>query len=94
MTFRPLDSYTQAQGQGAVEVLGGRGGKAGGAFITYILLNVISAGSQLLSHTTAMFVLFAIILIAWICSILKLSGMYEQKVKERAEEIKEIKENS
>ena len=85
MTFRPLDSYTQAQGQGAVEVLGGRGGKAGGAFITYILLNVISAGSALLSHTTTMFVLFTIILVAWIFSILKLSGMYEQKVKERAE---------
>jgi AAA family ATP:ADP antiporter len=82
MTFRPLDPYTQAQGQGAVEVIGGRGGKAGGAFITYILLNVISVGSSILSHTKTLFILFILFLLAWIFSIMKLSGMYEQKVKE------------
>lgn len=79
MTFRPLDPDTQAQGQGAVEVLGGRGGKAGGAAITYLLLNVISAGSALLSHTTTLFVLFAVILVAWIVSVIKLSSLYEEK---------------
>ena len=84
MTFRPLDPYTQAQGQGAVEVLGGRGGKAGGALITYLLLNVIAAGSTVLSHTPTLFILMLLFLLAWIGSIFKLSGMYEQKVKEAA----------
>ncbi len=88
MTFRPLDPYTQAQGQGAVEVIGGRGGKAGGAFITYILLNVISVGSSILSHTKTLFVLFILFLLAWIFSIIRLSGMYEQKVKETEQETK------
>lgn len=79
MSFRPLDPDTQAQGQGAVEVLGGRGGKAGGAAITYFLLNVVSVGSTLLSHTKTLFVLFAVILMAWIFSVIKLSTLYEKK---------------
>ena len=82
MSFRPLDPDTQAQGQGAVEVLGGRGGKAGGAAITYILLNVISVGSKLLEHTNTLFILFVIILIAWIFSVIKLSVLYEEKQKQ------------
>ena len=82
MSFRPLDPDTQAQGQGAVEVLGGRGGKAGGAAITYLLLNVISVGSKLLEHTNTLFILFVIILLAWIFSVIKLSVLYEEKQKQ------------
>ena len=83
IAFRPLDPDTQAQGQGAVEVLGGRGGKAGGALITYLLLNLISAGSALLSHVNTLFILFVLILFAWIFSVIKLSGLYEKKEKEK-----------
>lgn len=83
IAFRPLDPDTQAQGQGAVEVLGGRGGKAGGALITYLLLNLISAGSALLSHVNTLFILFILILFAWIISVIKLSGLYEEKEKEK-----------
>ena len=82
MSFRPLDPDTQAQGQGAVEVIGGRGGKAGGAAITYLLLNVISVGSKILEHTNTLFILFVIILIAWIFSVVRLSVLYEEKQKQ------------
>ena len=82
MSFRPLDPDTQAQGQSAVEVVGGRGGKTGGAAITYLLLNVISIGSKLLEHTNTLFILFVIILIAWIFSVIKLSVLYEEKQKQ------------
>ncbi|MDR1364721.1 MAG: NTP/NDP exchange transporter [Oscillospiraceae bacterium] len=80
MAYRPLDSDTQAQGQGAVEIVGGRGGKGLGALIAYFILNVISAGSTLLSHTYTFFIIFLLTVLAWIFSVIKLGKFYEQKM--------------
>ncbi|MDR1241134.1 MAG: NTP/NDP exchange transporter [Oscillospiraceae bacterium] len=86
MAFRPLDADTQAQGQGAVEVIGGRGGKASGAFIQYFILNIASAGSALLSHTYTIFILFSFLVVGWIISVSKLGTLYEQKITEQEKE--------
>ncbi|MCL2313084.1 MAG: NTP/NDP exchange transporter [Firmicutes bacterium] len=88
MAYIPLDPDTQAQGQAAVEVVGSRGGKGGGALITYFLLNVVSAGSTILSHTGSIFVIFIIIMLAWIFSIIRLSIRYEKSIAENTRENK------
>ncbi|MDR2074055.1 MAG: NTP/NDP exchange transporter [Oscillospiraceae bacterium] len=83
MAYIPLDEQTKAYGQASVELIGGRSGKAGGALITYTLLNFIAPGSLLLSHTYTMFVLFAIIMVVWIWAVIKLNRSYVEKVKEQ-----------
>ena len=86
MTYIPLDEDTRVKGQAAVEVIGGRAGKAGASAIVWTLTNVIAAGSGILQHLFTVIPLFFAILAAWIISVFKLSDKYEAKVAERAKE--------
>mgnify|MGYP001098622558 FL=1 len=87
MAYIPLDEDTRVKGQAAVEVIGGRAGKAGASAIVWTLTNVVSAGSGILKHLFTIIPLFFAILITWIASVCKLSKKYEEKVEERAKEI-------
>ncbi|GMB10732.1 MAG: ATP/ADP translocase [Candidatus Improbicoccus devescovinae] len=82
MAYIPLDDDIKAQGQGAVEIVGGRGGKAGGALIQFVLLNLIAPASVLLSHISVIFIFFILLLIVWIWAVFSLSNKYEAKIKE------------
>lgn len=86
IAYRPLDPDTQAQGQAAVEIVGGRGGKGLGAIITMMFTSVIFPGSKLLDHVYSFFAIFIVILLLWAFSCIKLGGMYEQKVKEQEQQ--------
>ena len=83
MAYLPLNAETRTKGQAAVEVIGGRAGKAGSSFIQVILLGLVSAGSTLISHVITISVIFAITGCSWICSVFGLSKKYEAKVAEK-----------
>lgn len=82
IAYRPLDPDTQAQGQGAVEIVGGRGGKGLGAIISMMFTSVMFPGSKLLDHVYSFFALFLVILVSWIASCNGLGTLYEKKVAE------------
>lgn len=86
MAYIPLDEDSRVKGQAAVEVIGGRAGKAGASAIVWTLTNVVLAGSGILKHLFTIIPLFFAILIAWIASVCKLSVKYEEKVAERDKE--------
>ena len=85
MAYLPLDDDTKIKGQAAVEVIGGRAGKAGSSLIQILLINVIAAGSDLTSHLVTLVVIFSITVTGWISSVFGLSKKYEAKVSEKAE---------
>lgn len=85
MAYLPLDAESRSKGQAAVEVIGGRAGKAGSSLIQNILTGFVSAGSKLTSHVGTIFVIFAITAIGWVCSVFNLSKKYEKKVAEKNE---------
>lgn len=78
IAYRTLDSETRSQGQGAVEIVGGRGGKGLGAIITMAFTSFLFPGSKVLDHTYSFFVIFIIISILWIYACNKLGNIYEK----------------
>ncbi|MDR1627500.1 MAG: NTP/NDP exchange transporter [Oscillospiraceae bacterium] len=84
MAYIPLDTDTRVKGQATVEVIGGRAGKAGASTISYILTNIISAGSKISSHLGIIIPMFAITVIGWLMSVVKLSKKYEEKIAEQS----------
>lgn len=86
MAYIPLDEDVRVKGQAAVEVIGGRAGKAGASAIFYILTNLVSAGSGIMQHLFTIIPLFIITLISWIASVFGLSKKYEAKIAEKAAE--------
>ncbi len=88
MAYIPLDEDTRVKGQAAVEVIGGRAGKAGASAIVWTLTNVVASGSKLIQHLFTIIPLFFVILGAWIVSVFKLSDKYEAKVAEKEPELK------
>ncbi len=90
MSYIPLDDELKTKGKAAVDVIGGRAGKSGGAFIQTTLLTVF-AGSMLadLAHILAVIVIGIVTL--WLLSVLGLSKKFEALTKQRTEEAKEAK---
>lgn len=86
MAYVPLDNETRTKGQAAVEVVGGRAGKAGASLIQSLMTNVIVAGSHITDHLVAIVILLGITVTGWIGSVFGLSKKYEAKVAEQSEE--------
>lgn len=86
MAYRPLDDETKTKGQAAVEVIGGRAGKAGASTIIYILTNIVAVGSKVSAHLYTVVPLFAVTLVGWIASVCGLSKKYEAKIAEQSKE--------
>ena len=84
MAYLPLDNDIKTKVQAAVEVIGGRAGKAGASAINYTLTNVISAGSKISSHLGIIIPIFAITVVGWLMSVVGLSKKYEEKVAEQS----------
>ena len=85
MAYLPLNAETRTKGQAAVEVIGGRAGKAGASLIQTILTGFVAAGSTLISHVVTISIIFAITGFSWVCSVFNLSKKYEKKVAEKNE---------
>jgi AAA family ATP:ADP antiporter len=77
MVYIPLDEDLKAKGKAAADVLGGRLGKSGGAFIQWFMLSFI-VGSTLTSLATPMFAIFAIIMIVWFYAVVTLNKEYKK----------------
>jgi AAA family ATP:ADP antiporter len=83
MAYIPLDAGTRTKGQAAVEVVGGRLGKAGGSIFTFYLTSVASAGSKISAHLYTIIPAFALVVIAWIYSVFNLNKAYLKKLSEK-----------
>lgn len=83
MAYMPLDEDTRTKGQAAVEVIGGRAGKAGASAVGMFLTSVVAAGSKVTDHVITISVLFAGTVALWVGSVFNLSKKYETKVAEQ-----------
>lgn len=90
MAYIPLDQEAKVKGQGAVEVIGGRAGKSGGAFIQSTLLAVIGGSVSLASLTFILGPLVCVICLVWIFAVgglgRKFNALVASKEAEKAAE--------
>lgn len=85
MAYIPLDQELKTKGKAAVDVIGGRLGKAGGAAITFILGAI--TGIQGLLELMPYLAVFAIIMILiWMFAVSRLNGLYQAAVKKEEQE--------
>lgn len=83
MSYIPLDDELKSKGKAAVDVIGGRAGKSGGALIQFLLLNVIFVGSSLVELAPVIAAIFVVILLAWFGAV---SGLNKQFLKITSEQ--------
>lgn len=88
MLYIPLDEDTKTKGQAAVELLGGRAGKATSSAIQQIMfafpctLNTITGTvGGVLAYSPIIISIFFIMVFIWIFAIFKLNKKYEEKIK-------------
>ncbi len=72
MAYIPLDDELKTKGKAAVDVIGGRAGKAGGAFVQNMLL-IAFATKDVVSIAPIAFAVFAIVAVAWLYAVKALS---------------------
>ncbi len=86
MAYIPLDQEAKVKGQAAVEVIGGRAGKSGGAFIQSTLLAAIGGSVSLASLTYILGPLVIVICVVWALATLKLGQRFSALVASREAE--------
>lgn len=82
MAYIPLDPEAKVKGQAAVEVIGGRAGKSGGAFIQSTLLAVVGGSVSLASLAYLLGPLVLIITFVWILSVFGLNKRFTALVQQ------------
>lgn len=96
MAYIPLDDELKTKGKAAVDVIGGRAGKAGGAFTQSNLQMALAAtaaasGANIVAVTAPYaFVVFAIICVAWLYAVKSLSKKVDSAVARREKETAEL----
>lgn len=86
MAYIPLDPELKVKGQAAVEVIGGRAGKSGGAFIQSTLLAVIGGNVALSSLTYVLGPIVIVMCLFWTVSVMNLSKRFEALKEEKKKE--------
>ncbi len=96
MAYIPLDDELKTKGKAAVDVIGGRAGKAGGAFVQsnmqmVLAATVAGAGSNIVSVTAPYaFGVFAVVAVLWLFAVKALSKKVDAAVaKQNAHQEKE-----
>ena len=79
MAYIPLDDELKTKGKAAVDVIGGRLGKSGGAFILQSLFAF--SGLALPSLTFEIMIIFVAIMAIWISGVFSLSKAFEKETK-------------
>ncbi|MEI8124570.1 MAG: Npt1/Npt2 family nucleotide transporter [Parachlamydiaceae bacterium] len=86
MAYIPLDDELKTKGKAAVDVIGGRAGKAGGAFTQSTLL-ILFATKDVVTIAPQAFVVFAVVCVAWFFAVKLLSRKVDEAVKRRQNEV-------
>lgn len=76
MAYIPLDPEMKVKGQAAVEVIGGRAGKSGGALIQSTMLAAIGGSVSLASLTYILGPIVIIVCLVWILSVFGLNKRF------------------
>lgn len=85
MAYIPLDEELKTKGKAAVDVIGGRAGKAGGAMVQSWLL-IAFATKDVVAIAPISFVTFAVIAVAWLYAVKALSvKVTEATARKKAE---------
>lgn len=86
MSYIPLDQELKIKGKAAVDVIGGRLGKAGGGFVAGTILVLTAASDAVMIAPYLGFIVIAVIL-AWMYAVSRLNKLYTEKValQEKAE---------
>eukprot|EP01041_Mallomonas_annulata_P003216 gene3216-6359_t len=79
MTYIPLDVDAKTKGKAAIDVLGARLGKSGGALSQQLL--VVAFGS-IMNGAPVLAILFYAVIFAWIGAVNKLAPMFKQRTEE------------
>lgn len=87
MAYIPLDDELKTKGKAAVDVIGGRAGKAGGAFVQSTLLSIM-ATTNVLSIAHIAFGVFFVVAILWIISVNFLAVKVKENTDRRVAELK------
>jgi ATP:ADP antiporter, AAA family len=82
MSYIPLDEDLKAKGKAAADVVGGRLGKSGGAFIQWILVQIVFLGSSLIDVAPYMFAIFVVTMFVWFFAVSALSKEFVKKSAE------------
>jgi AAA family ATP:ADP antiporter len=85
MAYIPLDEELKVKGQAAVEVIGGRAGKSGGALIQSSLLMAAGGATTLASLSPILGGIVIVVVIAWCFSVFGLSKKFDALTKSKAQ---------
>jgi AAA family ATP:ADP antiporter len=92
MAYIPLDDELKTKGKAAVDVIGGRAGKAGGAFVQSNLqmalaATALSSGANVVAITAPYaFAVFAVVTVLWLYAVKGLSKKVDAAVERRNKE--------
>jgi AAA family ATP:ADP antiporter len=75
MSYIPLDDELKSKGKAAVDVVGGRLGKSGGALIQFVLLNIIYHVSSIAVLAPQVAIIFCFFMLVWFYAV---SGLNKQ----------------
>lgn len=82
MAYMPLDDELKTKGKAAVDVIGGRAGKAGGAFVQNMLF-LAFATKDAIAIAPIAFGVFAVVCLLWVFSVKLLSKKVNAAVEKR-----------
>jgi len=88
MSYIPLDQELKVKGKAAVDVIGGRLGKSGGAVVQQFLLLTVSATATQITIAPYSCGVMIVVILLWMFAAGGLSKMYNQKVAEKEKELK------
>lgn len=89
MAYIPLDQELKVKGKAAVDVIGGRMGKAGGSLIQQGLLGM-SATATMVSVAPVTCSIMVVLLLVWIWAVAGLGKMYNEKIRTQEPALGEI----
>ncbi len=82
MSYIPLDQELKTKGKAAVDVIGGRLGKAGGSAATILLLT-ITAQTDIMALVAPILGVVILVVLAWFWAVGRLSKLYNALIEEQ-----------